>query len=136
MIINIQDDILILHNHGILKRLLEDKTTKKNIMWATDAYNDFGAQYYRNEEIKPELITGRNSDIIKTRARKELEKQFERTRQRAEVFTPLWICKLMNDAAERFWLEDNFPITEHDDGTDNTAHQNHCRHQLPTLCFS
>jgi len=118
MIINIQDDILILHNHGILKRLLEDKTTKKNIMWATDAYNDFGAQYYRNEEIKPELITGRNSDIIKTRARKELEKQFERTRQRAEVFTPLWICKLMNDAAERFWIEDNVPITEHDDGTD------------------
>ena len=112
MIINIQDDILILHNRGILKRLLEDKTTKKNIMWATDAYNDFGAQYYRNEEIKPELITGRNSDIIKTRARKELEKQFERTRQRAEVFTPLWICKRMNDDAEGFWLEDNITAPE------------------------
>ena len=112
MIINIQDDILILHNHGILKRLLEDKTTKKNIMWATDAYNDFGVQYYRNEEIKAELITGRNSDIIKTRARKELEKQFERTRQRAEVFTPLWICKRMNDDAERFWLEDNVAASE------------------------
>ena len=118
MIINIQDDILILHNHGILKRLLEDKTTKKNIMWATDAYNDYGVQYYRNEEIKPELITGKNSDIIKTRARKELEKQFERTRQRAEVFTPLWICKRMNDDAEKFWFEDNVVDTVADENAD------------------
>lgn len=122
MIINIQDDILILHNHGILKRLLEDKTTKKNIMWATDAYNGFGVQYYRNEEIKPELITGKNSDIIKTRARKELEKQFERTRQRAEVFTPLWICKRMNEAAERLWFKDNVPVVESDNYADYTEH--------------
>ena len=105
MIINIQDDILILHNHGLLKRLLEDKTTKKNIMWATDAYSAFGERYFRNEEIKPELITGANSDIIKTRARKAMEQQFERTRQRAEVFTPLWVCKMMNDDAERFWFQ-------------------------------
>ena len=105
MIINIQDDILTLHNQGLLKRLLEDKTTKKNIMWATDAYSAFGERYFRNEEIRPELITGANSDIIKTRARKELEHQAERTKQRAEVFTPLWICKRMNDDAERYWLE-------------------------------
>ena len=105
MIINIQDDILTLHNQGLLKKLLEDKTTKKNIMWATDAYSAFGERYFRNEEIRPELITGANSDIIKTRARKELEHQAERTKQRAEVFTPLWICKRMNDDAERYWFE-------------------------------
>jgi len=117
MVINIQDDILILNNRGLLNRLLEDKTTKKNIMWATDAYSAFGERYFRNEEIRPELITGANSDIIKTRARKAMELQFERTRQRAEVFTPMWICKRMNDDAERFWFEDNGAAT----GTDNYA---------------
>ena len=112
MIINIQDDILILHNHGLLKRLLEDKTTKKNIMWATDAYSAFGERYFRNEEIKPEFITGANSDIIKTRARKAMEQQFERTRQRAEVFTPLWVCRMMNDDAERFWFQNVIPESD------------------------
>lgn len=117
MVINIQDDILILNNRGLLNRLLEDKTTKKNIMWATDAYSAFGERYFRNEEIRPELITGANSDIIKTRARKAMELQFERTRQRAEVFTPMWICKRMNDDAGRFWFEDNGAAT----GTDYYA---------------
>ena len=116
MIINIQDDILTLHNQGLLKKLLEDKTTKKNIMWATDAYSAFGERYFRNEEIRQELITGSNSDIIKTRARKELEHQAERTKQRAEVFTPLWICKRMNDDAERYWFED---VIDNNDDIEN-----------------
>lgn len=120
MVINIQDDILILNNRGLLNRLLEDKTTKKNIMWATDAYSAFGERYFRNEEIRPELITGANSDIIKTRARKAMELQFERTRQRAEVFTPMWICKGMNDDADRFWFEKNGAATKTDNCADYT----------------
>ncbi len=100
MIINIQDDILKLHAMGLLGRLLTDKTTKRNIMWATDAYTDLGLRYGRNEEITPELITGLNSGVIKTRARKELEQQSSRTRQRGEVFTPLWVCRKMCDHAD------------------------------------
>lgn len=102
MLINIQDDIIRLHAAGLLTRLLADKTTGRNIMWATDAYAEHGTKYERNEQIMPELITGSNTGIIKTRARKAFEQQTERTRRRAEVFTPLWICKKMT---EHFYTE-------------------------------
>ena len=97
MLIHIQDDIVRLQHRGLLDRLLKNKTTKNNIMWATDAYAHYGHEYERNEEIRPHLITGENVDIIKTRARKEFEQQNQRTRKRAEVFTPMWICQMMND---------------------------------------
>lgn len=103
MILNIQDDILKLHALGLLDRLLTDKTTGRRIMWATDAYDAIGPRYGRNEEIAPELITGPNAGIIKTRARKELEQQSSRTRQRGEVSTPLWVCEKMCDHADEMW---------------------------------
>ena len=104
MIINIQDDILKIQALGLLDRMLLDKTTKKNIMWATDAYNIMGIKYGRNEEITSDLITGFHASTIKTRARKAMEQQTERTRQHAEVFTPLWICQKMNDHADEVWF--------------------------------
>lgn len=104
MLIHIQDDIVRLQHSGLLDRLLKDKTTKNNIMWATDAYAHYGREYERNEEIHPHLITGENVDIIKTRARKEFEQQNQRTRKRAEVFTPMWICRMMNDKLDEEWF--------------------------------
>lgn len=103
MILNIQDDILKLHALGLLDRLLLDKTTERRIMWATDAYASLGPSYERNAEITPELITGLNSGIIKTRARKELEQQSSRTRQHGEVSTPLWVCEKMCGYADEMW---------------------------------
>lgn len=103
MILNIQDDILKLHALGFLDKLLLDKTTGKHIMWATDAYAALGPRYGRNEEITPELITGLNASVIKTRARKELEQQSSRTRQRGEVSTPLGVCRKMCDYADEMW---------------------------------
>ena len=100
MILNIQDDILKLQSLRLLDKLLLDKTTGKHIMWATDAYADLGSRYSRNEEITSELITGPNASVIKTRARKEMEQQSSRTRQRGEVFTPLWVCRKMCDYAD------------------------------------
>ena len=105
MVINIQDDILKIYSMGLLSRALEDKTTKRRILWATDAYGIFGQKYERNEEIQSELIIGANAGVIKTRARKAMEQQSERTRQRAEVFTPLWICRKMNDYADEVWFD-------------------------------
>ena len=104
MLIHIQDDIVRLQHCGLLDRMLRDKTTKNNIMWATDAYARYGHDYERNEEIHPHLITGENIDIIKTRARKEFEQQNQRTRKRAEVFTPMWICRFMIDKADEEWF--------------------------------
>lgn len=103
-LINIQEDISRLHAAGVLDRLLVDKTTGKNIMWATDAYSSFGEPYGRDAEIKTHFITGAHAGQIKTRARKAFEQQSARTRQHAEVFTPLWVCKRMNDHADEVWF--------------------------------
>lgn len=104
MIVGIQDEILKLHSIGLLKRLLADKTTGANILWGTDAYREQGDAYQRDKEITAQLITGSHSGIIKNRARKALEQQSERTRQRGEVFTPLWVCRKMNDFADETWF--------------------------------
>ena len=103
--INMQDDILKLHGLGLLEKLLADKTTKRNILWASNAYRALGPQYDCNEEITSGLITGPHCSVIKTRARKATEQQSERTRQRAEVFTPpRWVCRKMNDYADEIWF--------------------------------
>ena len=104
MIINIQDDILKLHALGLLDGMLLDKTTKQHIMWATGAYVSLGGRYEYNGEITPDLITGEHASVIKTRARKAMEQQSARTRQHAEVFTPLWMCRMMNDYADEVWF--------------------------------
>lgn len=104
MIINIGDDILRLSSLGLLNNLLADKTTKKNLMWATDAYRELGEDYERDQEMRGDLISGQKAGIIKTRAQKAAGKKSERTKQHAEVFTPLWIVQKMNDYADEVWF--------------------------------
>ncbi len=104
MIINIQDDILKIQALGLLNKMLADKTTKRNIMWATDAYGLLGQNYCRDEEITVNLISGVNAGVIKTRARKAMEQQSERTKAHAEVFTPLWVCNMMNNHIDETWF--------------------------------
>ncbi|MBQ9197919.1 MAG: Eco57I restriction-modification methylase domain-containing protein [Clostridia bacterium] len=101
---DIQSDIAFLHSVGVLEAMLEDRTTKRHILWGTDAYAARGPEYARDQEIEIGLITGENSGILKTRAQKAAEQQSERTRQHAEVFTPAWICRIMNDHADREWF--------------------------------
>ncbi|MCC8073197.1 MAG: hypothetical protein LIO62_03635 [Clostridiales bacterium] len=72
MIIGIQDEILRLNAMGLLEVLLKDKTTKSNIIWATDAYSSLGSSYQRDKEIEVDMIVGENSGVIKNRARKAL----------------------------------------------------------------
>lgn len=104
MRVQIGADIAATQRLGLLNRLLEDKTTKQNILWATDAYNAFGEAFGRMQPILPEQITGGNADRIQTRAEKERVAQNQRTRQHAEVFTPLWVVQKMNDYADEVWF--------------------------------
>jgi hypothetical protein len=50
--------------------------------------------------ITTDLVTGKNGNLIQPRAIKSKEEQLLRTREKAEVFTPLSIVKQMNDACE------------------------------------
>lgn len=94
----------------ILDILLIDRTrtTKRkvhNIIWATDSYVSYGHDhnnpYSPTQEIKRELITGKFNDLIQPRAAKSRTEQARRTKNKAEVFTPLNIVKQMNDDVER-----------------------------------
>ena len=126
MIADIQGEILQIHRMGLLDLLLTDKTAeaaakkaggpaRKHILWATDAYEGRGPEYRRNRPITPALITGENGDVIKTRARKALEQQTERTRRHAEVFTPLAVIEQMVRLADAAWFgrkRDGFDFDE------------------------
>lgn len=97
--IDIREDYL-LRKDNLLELLLQDKTTGKNIIWATDSYTTKGAGFTPQSEIKTELVTGEFGRLIQPRAIKSKEEQLLRTRDKAEVFTPLSIVKLMNDACD------------------------------------
>ena len=88
-----------------LNTLLKDKTTKNNIIWATDNYSKYGEQYTAEKEIKIELITARYGGIIKPRIEKSKTEQQQRVRQKAEVFTPSWVCNLQNNLVDEAWFD-------------------------------
>lgn len=56
----------------MLERLLLDKTTGKNILWATDAYAELGEGYQKEQGIEAARITGAHVGIITDRAGKAL----------------------------------------------------------------
>lgn len=97
--IDIREDYL-LKKDALLEILLHDKTTQKNILWATDSYEQKGVKYLSTAAITADLITGKNGDLIQPRAVKSKEEQLSRTRDKAEVFTPLSIVKQMNEACD------------------------------------
>lgn len=94
----------------VMNILLKDRTTNKNIIFATDAYDniDFTTQ------ITKKILF---SDFIDIRPRvsKTLEEQNQRTRKKAEVFTPSWICNKMNNHCDTEWFgHENVFNTEHE----------------------
>lgn len=99
----IEDDILS-YSPQLLDLLLFDKTTKKNIIWATDDYASYGNAYQKKSEIKPKLITGKKSMLIRPRVSKSIEAQENRTKDRAEVFTPCWVCNSQNNLIDYQWF--------------------------------
>lgn len=88
----------------VLETLLCDRTTGRNIIWADNEYEALGDGYLGDDEITVEKITGMNSGVIKPRIAKEQEKQSQRTKSRAEVFTPSWLCNQMNNDLDEEWF--------------------------------
>lgn len=87
-----------------LKILLQDKSTKKNIIWATDIYSEYGPGFNDKNQIKLSLFNGTNAFKLRPRISKTLEEQQERTRKKAEVMTPVWLCNKMNNHADEQWF--------------------------------
>ncbi|MDE5831618.1 MAG: hypothetical protein K2H64_01285 [Desulfovibrio sp.] len=75
--------------------LLRDRTSKKNIVWATDTYKDLGAGFRRDDEITPDNLLNKYDLLDSIR----LQSRAMRTRKHGEVHTPLRICRQMCDDA-------------------------------------
>ncbi|MBO4864192.1 MAG: restriction endonuclease subunit M [Eubacterium sp.] len=89
---------------NVLGLLLKDKTTKKNIIFATNAYSDIDSKITEKTQITEALLLKIGFDKIKTRVDKSEEDQVKRTRKKAEVFTPSWICNKMNNHCDTEWF--------------------------------
>ena len=87
--IDILENKLLQGEPGLLEVLLFDHTTRENIFWATDSYAEYGQDYRWHDRITVEAITGERRQIIMPRALKSRDEQLRRSRQMAEVFTPL-----------------------------------------------
>ena len=99
----VEDDLLQLENR-ILRILLFDRSTRRCIIWATDDYAALGADYRRDAEISPELVTGEHTLLIQPRTSKSVEEQQSRVRDKAEVFTPAWVCNQQNNLIDEAWF--------------------------------
>ena len=102
---------------SFLDLLLADKATKKNIIWATDTYESLGHGFTDKEQMDQTLLL-QHADLIKPRIQKTQEAQAERTRKKAEVFTPAWLCNTMNNYCDEEWFgRKNVFNIENDDCT-------------------
>lgn len=102
----------------LLTILLKDRTTNKNIVWASPSYEGMGKPFCADQPIKKNLIIGPYDSIIQPRVEKNKRNQELRTRKRGEVFTPPWLVdkqvsivmnEVRDNSFERFialrWLE-------------------------------
>ena len=102
--IDILEEDIICIDVNLLKILLKDRTTNKNIIWATDDYIELGNGFLSSEQITIEEITGIYGTVIQPRITKEKNEQNLRTKNRAEVFTPSWICNEQNNLIDEQWF--------------------------------
>ena len=88
----------------VLPLLLTDRSAKKNIIFATDSYADCGEGYGAKNQITEQALSAAGGCVIQPRVLKDSDEQLLRTRKKAEVFTPAWVCCLMNNYADEEWF--------------------------------
>ena len=103
----------------ISKKLLADNSTGKNIVWATDMYNNYGNGLGRdNQMLIEDVIMLYKKGILVPRILKPKDEQVIRSKKNAEVFTPAWIINKMNNYCDTQWFDSkNVFNVENDDNT-------------------
>ena len=102
--IDIKENYIYQLDSNLLAILLLDKSSGKNIIWATDHYAERGIGYRSNDQILIDSITHRNGSVIKPRTTKSKKEQAIRVRDKAEVFTPSWVCNSQNNLVDSAWF--------------------------------
>ena len=95
---------LLGYDELLLKRLLKDQTTKENIKWNCDDYCSYGEGFRPDDGITVASVTDVYATLIQPRAAKEKCEQEHRTREKAEVFTPSWLCNIQNNMVDEAWF--------------------------------
>ena len=102
--VDVKENEILEMDSSLLSILLKDHSSGKNIIWATDNYVKKGFGYGSNDTIEVYAITGANGNIIKPRTEKTKQEQLSRVRDKAEVFTPSWICNKQNNLVDNAWF--------------------------------
>lgn len=86
------NDLFSMTSHELdsLQKLPEIKITSKKIIWGTDNYENKGNAYSFSSPIH-------DVSVIVPRADKSKAEQKRRVKEKAEVFTPFWVCNLQNN---------------------------------------
>ena len=95
---------------SLLKTLLKDKTTQRNIVWASPSYEGMGKAFCSDQPIRRNLLVGKHQSIIQPRVAKHVRKQEQRTRSSGEVFTPPWLVDKQVSAVLEEW--NDMPLKE------------------------
>ena len=96
--IDIKENNIYKLDSRLLEILLLDRTTKKNLIWATDNYTSRGPGYRSSDNISIYAIIKRNGSIRKPRVEKSKQAQAERAVGRAKA--PRRDCRRDGDGAE------------------------------------
>lgn len=104
-LVDIKENDIIKYDKELLPILLRDNSSKQNIIWATDNYEPLGEGYEFNSPIDISLITGSKGDTIRPRVNKTKTEQQCRVKDKAEVFTPSWICNKQNNLVDNAWFD-------------------------------
>ena len=97
------NDLIYEIDDEIIELLLKDKNTNKNIIFATNNYAKRG--YNETTEIKIEFLKNRKRALIRARIDKSKEEQRIRSKEKAEVFTPSWVCNKQNNLVDNAWFD-------------------------------
>lgn len=102
--VDIKENRILALDSTLLNILLKDNSSGKNIIWATDDYTQYDETYTKDRQITVLSVTGKNGTIIKPRVEKTKQEQLTRVRDKAEVFTPSWICNKQNNLVDNAWF--------------------------------
>ena len=102
--VDIKENKILKLDSALISILLKDNSSGKNLIWATDDYAQYGVGYGKDDHISILSITGSNGNIIKPRTEKTKQEQLSRVRDKAEVFTPSWICNKQNNLVDNSWF--------------------------------
>ena len=93
---------------AVLDTLLKDKSTGKNIIWATDPPEELQTVMYKPVTDRSQITTQQlrltHYEVVLPRMMKQTDTQQQRTRKKGEVFSPAWVCNKMNNALDADWF--------------------------------